>query len=58
MAIGRAGAVNAALLAVAILGGTDAELRTKLDDYRRRQTERVFGRDVADSRGSATDGRR
>ena len=46
VAIGRAGAVNAALLAVAILAGTDDALRAKLDDYRRRQTERVLGETV------------
>lgn len=43
VAIGRAGAVNAALLAVAILAGTDAELRRQLHDYRQRQTDRVLG---------------
>ena len=42
VAIGRAGAVNAALLAVAILAGTDGELRRKLHEYRRRQTDRVL----------------
>ena len=42
VAIGRAGAVNAALLAVAILAGTDPDLRAKLHDYRRRQTDRVL----------------
>ena len=46
VAIGRAGAVNAALLAVAILAGTDAELRAKLADYRRRQTDRVLAATV------------
>ena len=42
VAIGRAGAVNAALLAVAILAGTDDALRAKLHEYRRRQTDRVL----------------
>ena len=42
VAIGRAGAVNAALLAVAILAGTDAELRRKLHEYRQRQTNVVL----------------
>ena len=42
MAIGRAGAVNAALLAAAILGITDAEVQSALDAYRRRQTESVL----------------
>ncbi len=43
VAIGRAGAVNAALLAVAILAGTDGDLRRQLHDYRQRQTDRVLG---------------
>lgn len=38
-AIGAAGAANAALFAVAILAGSDAALRAKLDAYRARQTE-------------------
>jgi 5-(carboxyamino)imidazole ribonucleotide mutase len=41
-AIGKAGAINAALLAVAILAGTDPALREKLADFRRRQTDRVL----------------
>jgi 5-(carboxyamino)imidazole ribonucleotide mutase len=41
-AIGKAGAINAALLAVAILAGNDPELRQKLADYRRNQTDRVL----------------
>ena len=42
VAIGKAGAINAALLAVAILAGTDADLRRKLHAYRQRQTDRVL----------------
>lgn len=42
LAIGPAGAKNAALLAVAILAGDDPALATALDDYRRRQTETVL----------------
>jgi 5-(carboxyamino)imidazole ribonucleotide mutase len=38
LAIGRAGAVNAALLAAAILGGTDPELAMRLHAYRTAQT--------------------
>ncbi len=41
LAIGRAGAVNAALLAAAILALGDAALAERLDAYRRRQTEAV-----------------
>ena len=37
-AIGEAGAVNAALFAVAMLAVSDASLRAKLDAYRARQT--------------------
>ncbi len=42
LAIGRAGAVNAALLAAAILAVSDAGVRSRLDEYRRLQTERVL----------------
>ena len=41
LAIGRAGAVNAALLAAAILALSDAALAERLDAYRRAQTESV-----------------
>jgi 5-(carboxyamino)imidazole ribonucleotide mutase len=41
LAIGKAGAVNAALLAVAILAISDAELAAKLDEWRARQTDSV-----------------
>jgi 5-(carboxyamino)imidazole ribonucleotide mutase len=43
LAIGKAGAINAALLAVAILGNAQPELREKLRRYRQEQTERVLG---------------
>ena len=43
LAIGEAGAVNAALLAVAILAIHDAALARKLDTYREWQTSRVLG---------------
>jgi 5-(carboxyamino)imidazole ribonucleotide mutase len=42
LAIGRAGAINAALLAVAILGNSRAEYRARLEEFRRRQTEKVL----------------
>jgi len=38
-AIGNAGAANAALFAVAMLATTDAALRVKLDEFRRRQSD-------------------
>lgn len=41
LAIGRAGAVNAALLAAAILGLHDAPLAARLDAYRAQQTAEV-----------------
>jgi len=42
MAIGRAGAVNAALLAAAILANNDADIAAALDKYRLEQTDRVL----------------
>src|SRR5262249_41147108 len=42
LAIGRAGAINAALLAVAILANQRPELREKLRQFRAEQTERVL----------------
>ena len=41
LAVGRAGAVNAALLAAAILALSDPDLATRLDAYRAAQTESV-----------------
>jgi 5-(carboxyamino)imidazole ribonucleotide mutase len=43
MAIGNAGAVNAALLAAAILAINDAEIAAALDAYREDQTNKVLG---------------
>jgi 5-(carboxyamino)imidazole ribonucleotide mutase len=42
MAIGRAGAVNAALLAAAILANNDSTLASALDSFRSAQTEKVL----------------
>ena len=42
LAIGNAGAVNAALLAVSILGVKRGELRDKLREYRKRQSEAIL----------------
>ena len=42
LAIGKAGAVNAALLAAAILAGTDDSLRARLRAYREAQTQKVL----------------
>jgi len=51
LAIGRAGAINAALLAASILGNKHVEFRTALVEYRRRQTETVLNH--PDPRGLA-----
>ena len=42
LSIGRAGAVNAALLAAAMLGNKHTDIRTALKAYRVRQTEQVL----------------
>jgi 5-(carboxyamino)imidazole ribonucleotide mutase len=41
LAIGKPGAINAALLAVAILANSRPELRTKLQEFRQRQEEQI-----------------
>ena len=41
LAIGKAGAINAALLAAAMLANTDAGLAQRLEDWRERQTGSV-----------------
>jgi 5-(carboxyamino)imidazole ribonucleotide mutase len=46
LAIGPAGAANAALLAIAILALEDAGLRDKLVAYRTEQTSRVLHEDL------------
>jgi 5-(carboxyamino)imidazole ribonucleotide mutase len=43
MAIGRAGAINAALLAASILGNKHPEVRERLHAFRREQTSSVLG---------------
>ncbi|HVX61482.1 MAG TPA: 5-(carboxyamino)imidazole ribonucleotide mutase [Pirellulales bacterium] len=43
LAIGKAGATNAALLAVGILANSRPELREKLRKFRQEQTDRVMG---------------
>ena len=42
LAIGRAGAINAALLAAAIVGNSRPEIRAALHDWRARQTQTVL----------------
>ena len=41
LAIGKAGAINAALLAVAILGNSRPELREKLEQFRTKQSDNI-----------------
>ena len=50
LAVGRAGAVNAALLAAAILAGSDPELAERLRAYREAQAQKVL--DVGDPSAS------
>lgn len=49
LAIGRAGAVNAALLAASILAGHDDNVRAALDAWRAQQTAAVGDRPVDDA---------
>ncbi len=49
LAIGRAGAVNAALLAAAVLALHDEQLATRLDAYRAAQTDKVAERPSDDA---------
>ena len=43
VAIGRAGAINAALLAAGIVGNKRPDVREKVREFRRQQTESVLG---------------
>jgi 5-(carboxyamino)imidazole ribonucleotide mutase len=43
LAIGKAGAINAALLATAMLGSKEPKFRQAYEDFRRRQTKKVLG---------------
>ena len=43
MAIGKAGAINAALLAAAILANDNADIAASLERFRREQTDKVLG---------------
>ena len=47
VAIGKAGAANAGLLAARILGSRDAEMREKLKEYARRMAEDALRPDPA-----------
>src|SRR3954463_3913268 len=50
LAIGKAGATNAALMAVAILANSRPELREKLRKFRDEQTAKVMAENVIDTR--------
>jgi len=54
LAIGTAGAGNAALLAVAILGNKYPKYRTALEEYRRWQTETVLAQSLPREAGPST----
>ena len=43
MAIGKAGAINAALLAISIMGATRPALRQQLQDFRNSRAQQVLG---------------
>ena len=43
LAIGKAGAINAALLATAILGNKEPQFRKAYEGFRKRQTKKVLG---------------
>ena len=49
LAIGKAGAINAALLAAAVLALRDPAIATALDDWRARQTAAVPAAPTADA---------
>ena len=48
LAIGKAGAINAALLAVSILAGSRPELKEKLRAFRQEQASKVLGEKLTD----------
>ncbi|MEI9813472.1 MAG: AIR carboxylase family protein [Acidobacteriota bacterium] len=48
LAIGKAGAINAALLAVAILATSDAGLNAKLKKFREEQTAKILSKSLPD----------
>jgi phosphoribosylcarboxyaminoimidazole (NCAIR) mutase len=47
MAIGKAGAVNAAVFAVQILALSDEKIAAKLTDFRKAQRQKVIDKDSA-----------
>lgn len=57
MAIGTAGAGNAALLAIAILGNKYPKYRTALGEYRRWQTQTVLGQKLPTTNSQESEAR-
>jgi 5-(carboxyamino)imidazole ribonucleotide mutase len=53
LAIGTAGAKNAALLAAAILALEDTTVRSRLEKFRREQTEQVLSCELPETGGGA-----
>ncbi len=55
LAIGKPGAINAALFAIAILANSRPELRAKLEDFRRQQEQQILNTTLeqASSRGTS-----
>lgn len=51
LAIGRAGAVNAALIATSVLALSDPALAARLDDWRKRQSDSVAAAPVEETGG-------
>jgi 5-(carboxyamino)imidazole ribonucleotide mutase len=51
LAIGRAGAVNAALIATSVLALSDPALAARLDDWRKRQSDSVAAAPVDETGG-------
>jgi 5-(carboxyamino)imidazole ribonucleotide mutase len=45
-AVGKAGAGNAALFAIAIMGGKNPELRTKLVEWRKKKAEKLLAEQI------------
>lgn len=53
LAIGRAGAVNAGLLAASVIAIEESEVRSKLVEWRRAQTDRVLANPIPGIEGTA-----
>ena len=47
LAVGKPGAINAALLAISILAGSRPELRDKLEAYRKERADKILGESLS-----------